>query len=50
MILVKIQKCKSKAIHFTKSIPTAEDTYKTENRNPYFCFLYEMSVMWRPLV
>ena len=32
-----------------KTIPTAEDTYITENINPYFSVLHEMTVMWHPL-
>ena len=32
-----------------KTIPTAEDTFITENINPYFSVLHELTVIWRPL-
>ena len=32
-----------------KTIATAEDTFITENINPYFSVLHELTVIWRPL-
>ena len=32
-----------------KTFPTAEDTFITENINPYFSVLHELTVIWRPL-
>ena len=39
----------SKTLHKKKTIPTAEDTFITENINPSFSVLHELTVIWRPL-
>ena len=41
--------CDIRAKQNTSQKTTAEDTFITENINPYFSVLHELTVIWRPL-